>query len=191
MLNGSGVSWTSPEEVQKLKDNCLAEIVNMFGLEGYEIARIPELIRQRVRPLPSENPRVNDLLAANNAEVERRRTAEDEARRLRAILDALDVSTSEDFQVTPDEHNAIRLILAELRRAKSIHPGWYIDAVHAASVLAEEAGETVRAALRYTYEGAPAADVRTEIAHTGAMAIRFLANSIVMAARQSQCVDDG
>ncbi len=42
---------------------------------------------------------------------------------------------------------AIELVFAELRYAERKFPGWPEDPVHAAAILAEEAGELVKAAL--------------------------------------------
>lgn len=65
-------------------------------------------------------------------------------------------------------------IVAELRRATAKHPHWPDDCIHAAAIVAEESGELVRAALRYTYEGGQEDEMRTEAIHTAATAIRFL-----------------
>ena len=48
-------------------------------------------IRDRDERIAFLEKRVDDLLGSNNAEVERRRTAEHEVGRLKAILDKLDV----------------------------------------------------------------------------------------------------
>ena len=42
---------------------------------------------------------------------------------------------------------AIRLVLQELRRAKQLFPDWPVDYVHQAGIVAEEAGEAMKAAL--------------------------------------------
>jgi NTP pyrophosphatase (non-canonical NTP hydrolase) len=44
------------------------------------------------------------------------------------------------------------------------------------AILAEEAGEVVKASLDMTYDGGSVEDVRTELAQTGAMCIRMLVN---------------
>lgn len=52
-------------------------------------------------------------------------------------------------------------IWKELDRAQSLHPRWPADIVHAAGIVAEESGELIRAALRYSYgEGGTLDDVR-------------------------------
>jgi hypothetical protein len=65
----------------------------------------------------------------------------------------------------------------EILRAENLYPGWPADPVHAAAVVAEEAGELVKAALDYSYGkdgGGPERDMRIEAIQTAAMAIRFL-----------------
>lgn len=86
---------------------------------------------------------------------------------------------------------AIEAILAEVDWATKKFPTWPTDPIHAAAVLAEEAGELQKACLEATYEPGktrrtfdtippmdlPAAGpdfVRKEAVQTGAMAIRFL-----------------
>lgn len=68
------------------------------------------------------------------------------------------------------------LIAQELQRAELKHPTWPTDQVHAAAVVAEEAGELVQAALQYHYDGKGADRVRDEAVQTAAMAIRLLLN---------------
>ena len=80
--------------------------------------------------------------------------------------------------------NAIELLLDELDRAQRLHPKWPDDEVHAAAIVAEEAGELVQAALNHYYRKPKNSDpwvldaekMRTEAIHTGAMALRFLIN---------------
>ncbi len=72
--------------------------------------------------------------------------------------------------------NAIELLLAELDRAQRLHPKWPDDEVHAAAIVAEEAGELIKATLNYYYHNGGRDDMRTEAIHTGAMALRFLIN---------------
>lgn len=66
--------------------------------------------------------------------------------------------------------------LQELERAEAKHPAYPPDPIHAAAILAEEAGEVVKAALQFTYEGGTLVDMEKEAIQTGAMAIRFLKN---------------
>lgn len=67
-------------------------------------------------------------------------------------------------------------IYEELSRARSKHPDWPTDPVHAVTVLAEEAGELQRAVLQAYYEGGSIDEVRKEAIQTGAMVLRFLEN---------------
>jgi NTP pyrophosphatase (non-canonical NTP hydrolase) len=67
------------------------------------------------------------------------------------------------------------LIFAELKRAEAKFPGWPADPVHGAAILAEEAGELVKAALDFYYGRHDGVDpMEKEAAQTGAMALRFL-----------------
>ena len=69
----------------------------------------------------------------------------------------------------------LRLIMRELRRARELHPDWPAgDHVHAACIVGEEAGELLKAANQYKYEGGSAEDCDEEAVHTAATAIRFL-----------------
>lgn len=65
-------------------------------------------------------------------------------------------------------------IEAELARAKALHPNWPTDLIHQAAIMAEEAGEAVRAALNVTYHGGSIEDVRTELVQTAAMCLRMM-----------------
>lgn len=67
-------------------------------------------------------------------------------------------------------------ITAELAKAKYKFPEWPTDPIHAAAIVAEESGELTRAALQFTYEGAPRVAMFNEALQTAAMAIRFLEN---------------
>lgn len=69
---------------------------------------------------------------------------------------------------------AITLILDEVKRARGIHPGWPSDPIHAAAVLAEEAGETVQASLDLVYHNGSRNAIVAEAVQTGAMAVRLL-----------------
>jgi len=83
----------------------------------------------------------------------------------------------------------VQELLTELARAEKKHPKFPIDPVHASSVLNEEAGELVKAALEYTYEGADFDEMRKEAIQTGAMAIRFLLNMPSMVKSPSKQVN--
>lgn len=66
-------------------------------------------------------------------------------------------------------------IFKELRDAEMKHPGFPEDILHGACILAEEAGEVVKAANDLYYGRAVTqVKLRKELAHVGAMSIRFL-----------------
>ena len=71
-------------------------------------------------------------------------------------------------------HRAFSEFYAEMHRGRALHPVWPEDPVHQAAIVAEEAGELVRAALHHRYEDGTLADIRTEAIQTGAMALRVL-----------------
>lgn len=64
-------------------------------------------------------------------------------------------------------------IIDEVIRASS-HPTWPTDAVHAVSILTEESGELMKAAIEYHYNNGDIEAVREEAVQTGAMALRVL-----------------
>ena len=65
-------------------------------------------------------------------------------------------------------------VFRELERAKSMHPHWPDDVIHAVAIVAEESGEAIRAAVQYVYEGGSLEAVKTELTQTAAAAIRAL-----------------
>jgi hypothetical protein len=67
-------------------------------------------------------------------------------------------------------------IETELQAAIAKFPTWPTDAIHAAAIVSEEAGELTKAATECTYEYPKSitSDVRKEALQTAAMAIRFL-----------------
>ena len=66
-------------------------------------------------------------------------------------------------------------IIDELLAAEKKFPGFPDDAVHAAAIVAEEAGELTRASLDFHYgRETSREEMRKEAAQTAAMAIRFL-----------------
>jgi hypothetical protein len=73
----------------------------------------------------------------------------------------------------------IEAILKELNIAENKFPDWPTDWIHAAAIVAEEAGELTRASLQLTYEDHKISwhDAEKEAIQTAAMAIRFLKNS--------------
>jgi len=64
----------------------------------------------------------------------------------------------------------------EMERAKDKFPWWPEDQIHAAAIVAEEAGELLQATLQYKYENGSFENVRKEAIQTATMAIRFLEN---------------
>lgn len=71
---------------------------------------------------------------------------------------------------------AMTLILNELDRAFAKFPRWQTDAIQAAAVVSEEAGELVKAVNEMTFEPhkTSLSEVRDEAVQTAAMAMRFL-----------------
>lgn len=86
--------------------------------------------------------------------------------------------------------DAIRIIEVELELALEKWPHWPADPVHAAAVVAEEAGELMQACLDITYAPAPfyfqRANIQKEAAQVGAMAIRMLMHVDQYETRQSE-----
>jgi hypothetical protein len=78
----------------------------------------------------------------------------------------------------------------ELMKAMDKFPQWPSDMVHGAAVVAEEAGELVKACLEFSYEPQKHHDnllrVRKEAIQTAAMAVRFLMNLKSMKNKPSQ-----
>jgi hypothetical protein len=73
-----------------------------------------------------------------------------------------------------DRHEAIKMVLDELDRAKGLYPQWPADEVHRAAIVMEEAGELVQASLQKRYEPHKGGNPIKEAVQTAAMAIRFL-----------------
>lgn len=76
-------------------------------------------------------------------------------------------------------NNLLQEFAQELAVAEAAHPVWSNDAVHAASILTEEAGEVAQAANDFNELGGrdcARAAMRAEAVQTGAMALRFLLN---------------
>ncbi len=70
----------------------------------------------------------------------------------------------------------IDIILEELQKAEKKHPHWPKDKIHAVGIMVEEAGESMQAALDFTYSGGEIEKLRHELVQTGAMAVRALMN---------------
>lgn len=67
-------------------------------------------------------------------------------------------------------------IMDEFTRAKKLHPKWPDDPIHQAAIVAEEAGELLRAAIDVRFFGGDIWKMRKEAIQTAAMAVRFLMN---------------
>jgi hypothetical protein len=85
-------------------------------------------------------------------------------------------------------NDAVKYLTDEVKRAETKFPAWPVDAIHAAAIVCEEAGELQQAALQYTYENGADTKMFAEAVHTGAMALRFLLNINHMQARRSDDV---
>jgi hypothetical protein len=73
--------------------------------------------------------------------------------------------------------DAIGMIQTELNKAIKKHPVWPKDTIYAVSIMAEEAGECVKAANDLVQQHVGSVDnLRTELAHCGAMCVRTLMN---------------
>ena len=83
---------------------------------------------------------------------------------------------------------AMNLLVEELGKAEAKFPGFPEDAIHAASIVGEEAGELLKAALQYTYQNGSKTRMVEEAIQAGAMAIRFLMNIDNMRQIQSRQV---
>ncbi len=70
----------------------------------------------------------------------------------------------------------IASVFAEIERAETLHPAWPRDPVKACSLLAEEAGEAVRACNTFDETRTGKKEIITETIHTAATAIRLLKN---------------
>lgn len=68
----------------------------------------------------------------------------------------------------------LKAIEEELERARKKFPKWPKDHIHAAAIVAEEAGELIRAALQYKYEFQKSSAITEEAIQTAAMCIRLL-----------------
>ena len=70
---------------------------------------------------------------------------------------------------------AIFAIKRELKyNAELKFPTWPLDPIRGAAIIAEEAGETIKASLQAVCENGHLADMGKEAIQTAAMAIRFL-----------------
>ena len=79
-------------------------------------------------------------------------------------------------RVTLTSDSAVRLVQAELERARLKFPTWPTDPLHALAVLGEEFGELTKDMLQLIYEPHKTSRerVRTEAIQTAAMALRLV-----------------
>jgi hypothetical protein len=70
----------------------------------------------------------------------------------------------------------IETVFDELRKAETKHPSWPTDPIHAAAIVAEEAGELVQASIDHYYTVECKERIIKEAAQTAAMGIRLLIN---------------
>ena len=72
------------------------------------------------------------------------------------------------------KQETLSLIEQEIYRAKKKNGGLPKDKIHQAAIVVEEAGELIRAALNYRYEGGTIKQIRKEAVHTAATCVRLL-----------------
>lgn len=72
------------------------------------------------------------------------------------------------------EPNIVQAVLDELERAKMKHPHWPSDILYRGAIVAEEAGELLRACNQATMEEGKVNEAYTEAVQTAAVALRFL-----------------
>jgi len=73
-----------------------------------------------------------------------------------------------------NQEAAINGILQRLDEARQLHPKWPADRIHQAAIMAEEAGESIQAAIDYTYRERSVGDFHWEVMQTAAMCLRIL-----------------
>ena len=84
----------------------------------------------------------------------------------------------------------IELIFDALKKSEFKHPGWSTDPIHASAIVAEEAGELVKASMEYHYKIGSEGAMIEEAAHTAAMGIRFLAGLFRHGYERQLTIDD-
>ena len=72
------------------------------------------------------------------------------------------------------KEKALELVMEEVSRAETKFPDWPEDVVYGAAIVAEEAGETLKAAVDIWRERGKFEELKKEIVHTVAMGMRFL-----------------
>jgi len=72
------------------------------------------------------------------------------------------------------KRKTLKLINKEVVRAQKVNGALPSDFVYQAAIVAEEAGELVKAALKLRYEGGTVEQIRKEALHTAATCVRLL-----------------
>lgn len=75
---------------------------------------------------------------------------------------------------SPEEATVIFEILEEMRKAKSKHPTWPMDAVSRAAIVAEEAGEVIREANHIREGHGDPQALRLELVQTAGVCVRMI-----------------
>ena len=90
---------------------------------------------------------------------------------------------------------AIKNIISDIEKglefAMQKFPTFPCDPIHAVSVMCEESGESIQAALQWVYEFGSRDETRRELIHTAAMCIRVISgldsNDILTGKRKYKC----
>jgi len=86
------------------------------------------------------------------------------------------ITISDSHEIDGEREESRLTTVGELERTEKIHPAWPTDLVKASAILAEEAGETLRAANTFDETRSGKKEIITEAVQTAAMAIRLLKN---------------
>lgn len=70
----------------------------------------------------------------------------------------------------------VKEVTYELSKAERKHTFWPKDIIHAVSIMQEESGESIRAAIQSVYENGSLDEVQHELIQTAAMCFRCLKN---------------
>jgi hypothetical protein len=85
-----------------------------------------------------------------------------------------------------NNQQVVLFVMDEYYKAIAKHPIWPDDIIHQSAIVAEAAGEVVKAVNDYHWHDGDIESVKTELAHTGAMCIRMLANLDAAIARKHE-----
>lgn len=94
----------------------------------------------------------------------------DRANRLQMLYAAIYDTDKKMYKIMTD------ILKAHLEALEKHRDDWPEDVVHMTAIMAEEAGEAVRAANNAVHEGDSLEPLRRELAQTAAMCIRCLVN---------------